>query len=87
MRVLKEIVQDRHGTYYANLSSLARELRRLVAEKERASGIKKTRAKPGVTHRSKKDKRLTWTGRGSIPRWMRQEMKALRLKPDAFRIR
>ncbi|WP_458180976.1 H-NS family nucleoid-associated regulatory protein [Bradyrhizobium sp. 14AA] len=47
---------------------------------------KKTRVKPQPTHRSKKDRKLTWTGRGSMPRWMREEMKALKLKPDAFLI-
>lgn len=39
--------------------------------------VRKTRAKPKPTHRSKKDCKLTWSGRGSIPRWMREEMKAL----------
>ncbi len=48
--------------------------------------VKKTRTKPKPTHRSKKDKRLTWAGRGSMPRWMRDEMKKLKLKPDAFLI-
>ncbi|WP_424632183.1 H-NS family nucleoid-associated regulatory protein [Bradyrhizobium sp. SYSU BS000235] len=48
--------------------------------------VKKTRAKPQATHRSKKDRTLTWSGRGSMPRWMRDEMKTLKLKPDAFLI-
>jgi DNA-binding protein H-NS len=49
--------------------------------------VKKTRAKPKPTHRSKKDKGLTWSGRGSYPRWMKDEMKALKLKPNAFLIK
>ncbi len=30
--------------------------------------------------------KLSWTGRGSMPRWMWKEMKALKLKPNAFLI-
>jgi len=45
------------------------------------------RAKPTVTHRSKKNCKLTWSGRGFTQRWMHAEMKALKLKPDAFLIR
>lgn len=33
-----------------------------------AAGVKKSMAKPKPTHRSKKDRKLTWTGRGSMPR-------------------
>jgi DNA-binding protein H-NS len=60
------------------------ELRRFEALEEKAAGIKKPRAKPQPTHRSKKNRKLTWTGRGSMPRWMREEMKELKVKPDAF---
>lgn len=49
--------------------------------------VKKTRSKPAPKYRSKKDRKLVWTGRGSMPRWMRVEMKALKLKPDAFLIK
>jgi DNA-binding protein H-NS len=38
-------------------------------------------------YRSKKDPKLTWAGRGQIPRWMRDEMKAGKLKKDAFLIK
>lgn len=65
---------------------MALELRRLEALERKAAGVKKTRAKPKPTHRSKKDRKLTWSGRGSMPRWMREEMKALKLKPSAFLI-
>jgi DNA-binding protein H-NS len=66
---------------------MARELKRLTAEEAKAAGVKKTRAKPQPTHRSKKNRNLTWSGRGSMPRWMKEEIKALKLKPDAFLIR
>ncbi len=63
---------------------MALEMRRLEALERKAAGVKQTRAKPKPSYRSKKDRKLTWTGRGSMPRWMREEMKALKLKPDAF---
>ena len=38
-------------------------------------------------YRSRKDPKLTWAGRGATPRWMRDEMKAGKLKKDAFLIK
>ena len=38
-------------------------------------------------YRSKKDPKMTWAGRGATPRWMRDEMKAGKLKKDAFLIK
>src|SRR4051812_43182828 len=38
-------------------------------------------------YRSKKDPKLTWAGRGATPLWMRDEMKAGKLKKDAFLIK
>ena len=38
-------------------------------------------------YRSKKDPKLTWAGRGGTPVWMREEMKAGKLKKDAFLIK
>jgi DNA-binding protein H-NS len=38
-------------------------------------------------YRSKKDPKLTWAGRGAVPLWMREEMKARKLKKDAFLIK
>jgi DNA-binding protein H-NS len=38
-------------------------------------------------YRSKKDPKLTWAGRGATPVWMREEMKARKLKKDAFLIK
>jgi DNA-binding protein H-NS len=38
-------------------------------------------------YRSKKNPKLTWAGRGAVPRWMREEMKAGKLKKDAFLIK
>jgi DNA-binding protein H-NS len=42
--------------------------------------------KVAAKYRSKKNPKLTWAGRGATPRWMREEMKARKLKKDAFLI-
>jgi DNA-binding protein H-NS len=38
-------------------------------------------------YRSKKNPKVTWAGRGATPRWMRDEMKAGKLKKEAFLIK
>jgi len=38
-------------------------------------------------YRSKKNRKLTWTGRGGTPRRMREEMKARKFKKDALLIK
>jgi len=43
--------------------------------------------KVAAKYRSKKDPKVTWAGRGATPRWMREEMKARKLKKEAFLIR
>jgi DNA-binding protein H-NS len=43
--------------------------------------------KVAAKYRSKKDPKLTWAGRGATPRWMRDEMKARKLKKEAFLIK
>jgi DNA-binding protein H-NS len=43
--------------------------------------------KVAAKYRSKKHPKLTWAGRGATPRWMRDEMKAGKLKTDAFLIK
>ena len=50
----------------------------------RGHGLKGRKVAP--KYRSKKDAKLTWAGRGATPVWMRNEMKAGKLKKDAFLI-
>ena len=38
-------------------------------------------------YRSKKHKRLKWSGRGLMPVWMREEMKGTKLTKEDFLIR
>jgi DNA-binding protein H-NS len=37
-------------------------------------------------YRSKKDPSVTWSGRGMLPKWMREEMKGTKLTKEDFRI-
>jgi DNA-binding protein H-NS len=55
------------------------------ASPRKAGGVKGRKVPP--KYRSKKDPKLTWAGRGATPVWMRDEMKAGKLKKDAFLIK
>ena len=46
-----------------------------------------TRAKAKPKYRSKKHKRLKWSGRGMLPVWMREEMKGTKLTKENFLIK
>jgi DNA-binding protein H-NS len=52
---------------------------------QRVSAMKGRRVAP--KYRSRKDPKLTWAGRGATPVWMRNEMKARKLKKEAFLIK
>jgi len=47
----------------------------------------RTRAKVKPKYRSKKHKRLKWSGRGMLPIWMREEMKGTKLTKEDFAIK
>jgi DNA-binding protein H-NS len=80
------------------LSKQADEMRRQLARltgtdvgngvrRGRPKGSKLKGRKVAAKYRSKKDPKLTWAGRGATPRWMRDEMKAGKLKKEAFLIK
>jgi DNA-binding protein H-NS len=50
----------------------------------RFSGLRKLRLVP--RYRSKMDPNVTWSGRGVLPKWMREEMKDTTLSKEDFRI-
>jgi DNA-binding protein H-NS len=54
-------------------------------------GAKKRKGRKGrkvaPQFRSKKDPSVVWSGRGAIPRWMKEEMKGTKLKKESFRIK
>jgi DNA-binding protein H-NS len=55
-----------------------------VAPSNRRTG-KRAKLKP--KYRSRKNKSLKWTGRGTFPVWMRTEMKGTKLKKEDFLIK
>src|ERR1700761_7720254 len=83
-RMLVHLRKLRDEAHQQHNDMMRRELKRMGVEFAKATGVKKARAKPGAKYRSKKDRKLTWSGRGSVPRWMRDEMKASKLKPSNF---
>jgi DNA-binding protein H-NS len=65
--------------------------RRLNGHAQPAKPISVTPKRQGNTkvvwrYRSRKDPTLRWSGRGLIPRWMREEMKGTKLGKDDFRV-
>jgi DNA-binding protein H-NS len=50
----------------------------------RRGALKGTKVAP--QYRSKKDPKLTWSGRGAMVGWMKDEMKGTKLKKEDFRI-
>ncbi len=55
------------------------------AGRMRGSVLKGRKVAP--KYRSRKNPKVTWAGRGATPRWMRDEMKAGKLKKEAFLIK
>lgn len=73
-------------------TDLRKQLERLTGttpKRGRPASRKSKMAGPKVAaqFRSKKDPKLTWSGRGANPRWMKEEMKGTKLKKEDFRIK
>lgn len=93
--VLSELSQLYQGARSQRITALKSEIRELRATtKKKAAVRKKAAAKAGkkaarkvaAKYRSTKDKTMTWSGRGLMPRWMKAEMKELKVKADHFLI-
>jgi DNA-binding protein H-NS len=56
----------------------------LISEHAPAKGAAHGKIMP--RYRSKRDPKLQWSGRGALPRWMRDEMKGTKLTKDDFLI-
>jgi DNA-binding protein H-NS len=71
--------------------ALKKELSRLGPAEGRGNGAGGRRTTAGrkvaPKYRSRKDAKLTWSGRGALPRWMREEMKGTKLKKENFLIK
>ena len=68
-------------------ANLRKQLSQLTGSKPvRAAKQKRKGKKVAPQFRSKKHPSLVWSGRGVIPRWMKEEMKGTKLKKESFRI-
>jgi DNA-binding protein H-NS len=85
---LRDEVNDALGRRAADLK---KELSRLGAADSRAGNGMARRKTAGrkvpAKYRSRKDAKLTWSGRGALPRWMREEIKGTKLKKEHFLIK
>jgi DNA-binding protein H-NS len=60
--------------------------RQLRAIEDRLSATRPEPVSIPVKFRSRQNPELTWSGRGAIPRWMREEIRGTRLTKEDFRI-
>ena len=60
--------------------------RQLRAIEDRLSASRPERVSIPPKYRSRQNPEITWSGRGAIPRWMREEMRGTRLTKEHFRI-
>jgi len=68
-------------------ADLRRQLSQLTGTKPARAVKKRQGKKVAPQFRSKKDPSVVWSGRGAIPRWMKEEMKGTKLKKESFRIK
>jgi DNA-binding protein H-NS len=81
--LLSRKIQEQRSILEGHLA----ELQGYVSQKA-AGVVRSVMRVPGADARTgKKDKSLKWTGRGLMPRWMREEMKGTKLTKDSFLIK
>lgn len=69
-------------------SELRKQLSALTGDNpKRGRPVGRKGRKVPAQFRSKKDPKLTWSGRGATPRWMKAEMKGTKLTKESFRIK
>jgi len=69
-------------------AELRKQLSKLTGDKPARGGARKRKGgKVAPKYRSKKDPQLVWSGRGALPRWMKEEMKGTKLKKESFLIK
>jgi DNA-binding protein H-NS len=88
---LLKLKEDVTEALNKKVAELRKELSRLGAAEGRSNGAGYRRTTAGrkvaPKYRSRKDAKLTWSGRGALPRWMREEMKGTKLKKENFLIK
>jgi DNA-binding protein H-NS len=93
-----EALVDLRDSIGATLSKRAADLQKQLSRltgTDVGNGVKRGRPrksslkgrKVAAKYRSKKNRDLTWAGRGATPRWMKEEMKGGKLKKEAFLIK
>jgi DNA-binding protein H-NS len=87
IRAQRSILEGHLAELQGYVSQKAAGVVRTVMRVPKAGGRGGARAKPEPKYQSKKDKSLKWTGRGRLPRWMREEMKGTKLKKENFLIK
>jgi DNA-binding protein H-NS len=83
-------IQQQRDYFESQLSGL-----RVYADNKAGAAVRavmrvpntRTRAPAKPKYRSKKHKRLKWSGRGLMPVWMREEMKGTKLTKEDFLIK
>ena len=83
----RSILEGHLAELQGYVSQKAASVLRGVMRVPKANGSSGSRAKPEPKYQSKKDKSLKWTGRGLMPRWMREEMKGTKLTKEHFLIK
>jgi DNA-binding protein H-NS len=73
------------------LSEKRSQLERMLSQINGETPVLKRQAvnrgtKVAAQYRSKKNPGLQWSGRGVLPKWMREEIKGTKLKKEDFRI-
>ena len=90
VEALFKLRDDVAGAISSRAAELRDQLSRLTGSKP-ARGAKKRKGRKGrkvaPQFRSKKDPNIVWSGRGALPRWMKEEMKGTKLKKENFRIK
>src|SRR5215218_3880764 len=89
--VLARKVDDQRSYFEAQLAQLGGYVSKKASAAVKAvtlsNGRAGQRAKPKPKYQSKKNRSMKWTGRGMLPRWMREEMKGTKLRKNDFLIK
>ena len=89
---VEELLQVRRqidGVLSERREELERQLEQIVGHPLAAPAVKQNAGNSKVIsrYRSKKDPNLVWSGRGVLPRWMRDEIKGTKLTKADFLIK
>jgi DNA-binding protein H-NS len=80
-------IRDKASDLQRQLAALTGDAPKRGRPAKRGRPSKAKGRKVAAQFRSKKDPKVTWSGRGATPRWMRAEMKGTKLTKESFRIK